>query len=93
MIARRFGLALATTTLLLMVAGVPIHAQTDPVAPVTCDAFQRIGSGGWRASGPSTLTYTSGLMLNVRRGDTFMPDQPVDGVDVAAMLDRHCGSG
>jgi hypothetical protein len=85
------SVALSAATLVLVLANFPLHAQTDPIAPVTCGAFQRVGSGGWRASEPTTLTYSNGLVLNVRRGDTFMPGQPVNGVDIASMLNRHCG--
>jgi hypothetical protein len=86
------SVVLGATVLVLVVASLPLYAQTDPIAPVTCGAFQRVGSGGWKASEPTTLTYGNGLVLNVRRGDTFMPGQPVDEVDIASMLDRHCGS-
>src|SRR5204863_5599064 len=85
------GRAFAVATLVWLFVGVPLYAQIL-VTPISCRAFERIGSSGWRAREATTIAYSNGLVLNVRPGDIAMPGQPVDGFDLAAVLDQHCAA-
>ena len=86
-------LALAAAALLL--GGNAASAQvsmTDPDAPVACGAFARAGHGAWTATAPTVLNFDTGMSLAVRPGQTFQPNQTAGGVEVSAVLDRHCGN-
>ena len=88
--ALRFGLAAAA----LLAAAAPAFAQismTDPDAIPACQAFAR-GGGAWTATAPSTLAFNNGMMLAVSPGQIFAPNHTVGGVEVSAVLDRHCGN-
>lgn len=87
----RFGLAAAA----LLLAAAPVSAQlyqSDPDAQPACGAFERFGGGAWMATAPNTLSFDTGMNLAVRPGQTFAPNQTVGGVEVSAVLDRHCGN-
>jgi hypothetical protein len=92
----RYALIGFTAALLLAGSGViPVHAQlsmTDPDAAVACHAFERWGGGAWMATAPTMLNFTNGMSLAVRPGETFAPNRTVGGVEVSAVLDRHCGN-
>jgi hypothetical protein len=62
-----------------------------PDGPVACDAFQRSGYGSWTVLRPATL-YPSGVPLSLAAGQTFAPNQILQGFEVTALLDRSCGN-
>lgn len=73
----------------------PAYAQvsmTDPDAHVLCPAFQRSGHGAWTATAPVTLDFSNGLSIRVAPGQSFVPNSTTGGVEVSAVLDRHCGN-
>ena len=73
----------------------PASAQmymSDPDAQPACAAFARNGGGAWMATAPSTLAFDTGTTIPVRPGQTFAPNQTVGGIEVSAVLDRHCGN-
>jgi len=89
-----FGVAAAALLLGIGVA-VPVQAQvsmTDPDAAVACTAFQRGANGAWMATTPTVLNFNTGISLPIRPGQTFLPNHTTGGVEVSAVLDRHCGN-
>jgi hypothetical protein len=93
--SRHALLGLTAGVLLAGSAAIPIHAQvsmTDPDAAVACQAFTRWGGGAWSATAPTMLNFDTGVSLAVRPGETFAPNHTVGGVEVSAVLDRHCGN-
>ncbi|HKS88285.1 MAG TPA: hypothetical protein VJR70_02485 [Stellaceae bacterium] len=91
----RLPLLGAAALLLTGIAAGPVNAQvsmTDPDDSVACGAFARGSGGAWAATAPSRLDFTNGMSLAVRPGQIFSPNQTVGGVEVSAVLDRHCGN-
>ena len=88
--------AVAAAALFLSVgSAAPVFAQvsmTDPDAAVACGAFQRSGHGAWTAVAPTTLGFDNGMVLRIAPGQSFAPNRTVGGVEVTAVLDRHCGN-
>jgi hypothetical protein len=89
------GARMAGAVLLAAVSTIPAKAGVGPSdfdAAVSCDAFQRIGNGGWRALSPVTLHINNGVDVSFRPGDSMIPGSTVGGIAVPAILDRHCGN-
>lgn len=90
------GVAFAAASLLATAAAtLPTHAApsvTDLDAAVACQAFERWGNGAWTATAPTSLSFTNGTSLSVTPGETFATGGTTGGVEVTAVLDRHCGN-
>jgi hypothetical protein len=85
----------AAALLLSAVATAPAYAApgvTEPDAAVACQAFQRSGNGGWTATAPTVLNFTNGTSLAISPGATFAAGNTIGGIEVTAVLDRHCGN-
>jgi len=91
-----FGFGLAAAVLLLAGgAAAPVSAQvsmTDPDGPVACSAFERVPGGSWTATASTMLNFDNGTSVAVRPGESFVPNHTVGGVEVSAVIDRHCGN-
>ena len=89
------GAFTAAAVLLAVSAIAPAKAGIGPSdfdAAVPCDAFQRVGNGGWTALAPVTLHIDNGVNVSFRPGDSMIPGSTVGGIAVPAILDRHCGN-
>ncbi|HZU90348.1 MAG TPA: hypothetical protein VE993_13930 [Stellaceae bacterium] len=62
-----------------------------PDGPIACQDFARNGYGDWKVMRPTTIS-PEGVTMHLTPGQTFMPSQMVDGVEVSAVLDRNCGN-
>lgn len=70
----------------------PALAQVNtPDGPIACRDFARNGHGDWTVLRPTTIR-PEGVMMNLAPGQTFMPSQMVNGIEVTAVLDRNCGN-
>jgi hypothetical protein len=91
----RMALGAAATALsiglVLPISGIAQDYTSMPDGRVACDAFQRRGYGSWTVLRPTTI-YPGGVALNLAPGQTFAPNQTVDGFEVTAILDRNCGN-
>src|SRR5437016_4801044 len=65
--------------------------STLPDGPIECGAFQRGGNGFWSVLRPATI-YPQGVALSLAPGQTFAPNQVMNGFEVTAILDRNCGN-
>src|SRR3954452_2100704 len=65
--------------------------STLPDGPIECGAFQRGANGSWTVLRPATI-YPQGMGLGLMPGQTFAPNQRVNGFEVTAILDRNCGN-
>jgi len=83
--------AVAGSLLLFNVQVFAAAGPSDFDADVQCGAFQRHGVGSWTATAPTTLDFGV-FALSVAPGDTFAPNQTVNGAAVSAIIDRHCGN-
>jgi hypothetical protein len=79
-----FGLAGPESTL-----AQPVNSLPD--GPVACAAFQRAGNGSWMVL-RRTMLHPNGVPLSLAPGQTFAPNQTLDGFEVTAILDRNCGN-
>jgi hypothetical protein len=62
-----------------------------PDGPIACQNFARNGYGDWTVVRPTTIS-PEGVTIKLWPGQTFMPSEVVDGVEVTAVLDRNCGN-
>jgi hypothetical protein len=62
-----------------------------PDGPIACQDFTRNGYGDWKVLRPTTIS-PEGRVMHLVPGQTFMPSQLVNGVEVTAVLDRNCGN-
>lgn len=70
----------------------PSSAQVNfPDGRVACHDFARNGVGDWTVTRPTTISQP-GMAINLAPGQTFMPSELVNGVEVTALLDRNCGN-
>jgi hypothetical protein len=82
--ARRFGPIFAAIFCLMVAAATPALAQGE--RPL-CDAFYKNPDGSWTATQSVFLPGTTRVS---RVGGVFRPGVEIDGVDVAATLDKAC---
>ena len=84
--------AIAGAALLLAAGpGLAQTGMTDYDASVQCSAFQRSGHGAWTAVAPVTLDFGN-FAIPIAPGRTFSPGSTTHGVEITAVLDRHCGN-
>jgi hypothetical protein len=70
----------------------PALAQVNmPDGPIACRDFARNGYGDWTVVRPTTIS-SRGVTMRLAPGQTFMPSEMVNGVEVTAVLDRNCGN-
>jgi hypothetical protein len=70
----------------------PALAQVNrPDGPIACRDFARNGYGDWTVVRPTTIS-PRGARMHFVAGQTFMPSEMVNGVEVTAVLDRNCGN-
>jgi hypothetical protein len=91
-----FGTSIAATALVVFGLAAVAPAITQPVnslpdGPVACAAVQRADNGSWTVLRPTTL-HPNGVPLSLAPGQTFAPNQTLDGFEVTAILDRNCGN-
>jgi hypothetical protein len=87
--------AVAAAVLLSGIAAQPVHAGVGPSnydAAVPCQAFQRLGYGGWTAIAPVTLNLDNGVRMSFTPGTRLPPGSTVDGVAIPVIITRHCGN-
>jgi len=53
--------------------------------------FPAGSNGSWTVLRPATI-YPQGMGLGLMPGQTFAPNQRVNGFEVTAILDRNCGN-
>lgn len=76
---------------LLGAVGAAAQPAKEPRAAVDCAAFRREPTGAWTALRPVTIA-PDGTPIQVPSGQTFDPDMPYEGLDVAAWLEGKCGN-
>jgi hypothetical protein len=72
-------------------AGPALAQVRMPDGPIACRDFARNGYGDWTVVRPTTI-ITHGMAMRLAPGQTFMPSEMVNGVEVTAILDRNCGN-
>lgn len=90
-----FSLA-AAAAVILVLAGWPLSGAAQPVnslpdGPIDCAAFHRSADGSWTVLRAAAI-HPQGASLNLASGQTFAPNQMVQGFEITAILDRNCGN-
>lgn len=90
-----FPLAAATVAIFAWCAW-PHAGRAQPVnslpdGPIDCAAFHRSADGSWTVLRAAAI-HPRGASLNLASGQTFAPNQMVQGFEITAILDRNCGN-
>jgi hypothetical protein len=93
---RKNGLSFAAAVAALFLGFAWPHAgmaQTAELSdgPIACTDFQRGVNGTWTVIRPTRIR-PQGVEMNLAPWQTFAKNQPVGGIDVTTVLDRHCGN-